>query len=145
MLKQYIGTKIILAESQDKDGQGGMKVIYKDDYESWSPVDIFADTYRRTDNMNFGLAIEAMKMGKRVARTGWNGKNMFIYLEGGYGIAPLDLRGPAATHVFPLVDCKETVEICQHIDMKSVDNSIVVGWLASQTDILSDDWFIVSR
>ena len=37
----------------------------------------------------------------------------------------------------------DEVEICSHIDMKSADNKIVIGWLASQTDMLAEDWEIV--
>lgn len=75
--------------------------------------------------MNFGQAIEALKQGKKVARKGWNGKGMFIYLT-------------------VVSECDPTVKINPHIDMKSADDSIVIGWLASQTDIISDDWYIVS-
>jgi len=97
--------------------------------------------------MTFGLAIEAMKNGHKVARTGWNGKGMFVYLVKSTEI-PIDfLRGECRTHIFPLhseiSDCETTQKISGHIDMKSVDGSIVVGWLASQTDILAEDWGIV--
>ena len=58
----------------------GYKVRYADGYESWSPKDVFEAAYRRTDGMNFGLAIEAAKMGKKIARAGWNGKNQYVEL-----------------------------------------------------------------
>ena len=77
--------------------------------------------------MNFGQAIEELKKGKKVARKGWNGKGMFIYLTFGS-------------------QCDEKIlkkKINPHIDMKSSDDSIVIGWLASQTDMLSEDWYIV--
>ena len=92
----YIGTKIIQAEPAyrcdgmvyPKSGQyprsmhmeDGYKVRYPDGYESWSPKDVFEEAYRPTDAMTFGLAIEAMKKGKKVARAGWNGKNQHIEL-----------------------------------------------------------------
>lgn len=46
MLQRYIGTKIILAEPQDKDGQAGYKVVYPDGYTSWSPAAAFDQAYR---------------------------------------------------------------------------------------------------
>lgn len=77
-------------------------------------------------DLSFGVALDALKAGKRVARIGWNGKGMFLFRVdggdfGGYGI---DL--PAAPY----------------IAMKTAQNN-VVPWLASQADILSDDWLLV--
>ena len=45
-MKTYIGSKIIQAESQEKDGRQGYKVIYPDGYVSWSPTDVFEEAYR---------------------------------------------------------------------------------------------------
>ena len=69
--------------------------------------------------LNFGQAIEALKQGKRVARKNWNGKGMFIFMR------------PA--------DELNTAYLC----MKAADGTIVNGWLASQTDMLSEDWAIL--
>lgn len=91
--------------------------------------------------MTFGEAIEAMKRGEKVARSGWNGKGMFVYLVKGRIVSRGDLRNEAAFH-YPL-DEKGPIRICDHIDMKAADGSIVVGWLASQTDMNSADWSIV--
>lgn len=74
--------------------------------------------------MNFGQAIEEMKKGKKVARNGWNGKGMYIYITFGS-------------------QCDENRKINPHIDMKAANDSIVIGWLGSQTDILAEDWYIV--
>lgn len=86
------------------------------------------------NNLSFGTAITAMKLGKKVARDGWNGKGMFIYHvpENSY---------PAVTDI-----AKETfgsiVPYGAYLAMKTAQNN-VVPWLASQTDILADDWAIV--
>ena len=86
--------------------------------------------------MNFGEAIEAMKSGKKVSRSGWNGKGMFLFLVNGskfkVSIAPLNTIYEEDTEV----------EYCPHIDMKTADNKIV-PWLASQTDVLAEDWGLV--
>lgn len=90
--------------------------------------------------MNFGKAIELLKQGKRVCRKGWNGKNMFIYLVKGTDLADRnDLRNEADEHIPNL---ENGVKINSHIDMFAADETIVVGWLASQTDILAEDWEI---
>lgn len=45
-MQAYIGSKIINAEPQDKDGQPGYKVVYPDNYVSWSPKAVFEEAYR---------------------------------------------------------------------------------------------------
>ena len=87
-MEKFIGVKIISAEPQPAptamgtypEGADGYKVVYEDGYISWSPTAIFDEAYRRIDAMTFGLAIEAMKKGLKVARSGWNGKDMFVYM-----------------------------------------------------------------
>ena len=105
-------------------------------YVSWSPKEQFEKAYRKASGMPFGLAVEAMKMGKKVARVGWNGKGMFVFLVQGSTFkvsrAPLNQFYEEGTEV----------NYCPHIDMKTADNKIV-PWLASQTDVLADDWYIV--
>ena len=83
--------------------------------------------------MDFGDAIRAMKDGKRVAREGWNGKGMFLFLVNGYTFKVnreplLSIMGDGAQ-----------VQYHAHIDMKTAQG-YVVPWLASQSDMLSEDW-----
>lgn len=85
--------------------------------------------------MNFGAAIEALKQGKRVARTGWNGKGMFVYLTKG-----VDVTQARDNALDEIIRVNGFCKINSHIDMKAADDSIVCGWLASQTDMLSEDW-----
>lgn len=89
--------------------------------------------------MDFGMAIIALKRGEAVARKGWNGKGMFLTLQAGSEVAGTNMRNEPAKNYYG--DSK--VKICPHIDMKSADGSYVVGWLASQTDMLAEDWEIV--
>ena len=85
---------------------------------------------------NFGEAIELLKQGKKVARSGWNGKGMFVFLVPGsvFKVNRAPLLG-----IYP-----EGTEITYHahIDMKTADNQIV-PWLASQTDVLAEDWVVL--
>ena len=90
--------------------------------------------------MNFGQALKVLHHGKKVARKGWNGKGMFIYLESGSLITPDKIRNLTLAKSIP--NSQKHININPHIDMKSADGSIVVGWLASQTDLLADDWII---
>jgi len=74
--------------------------------------------------MNFGEALAALKDGKKVARAGWNGKNLWIRL------VPGDRGGQ------PTYPCRPYVE------MKDAQDYLV-PWLASQTDLLAEDWSTV--
>lgn len=89
--------------------------------------------------MNFGEALQLCKGGAAVARSGWNGKGMFIFYVPGSTIEvsadrPLGIAVPA------LVGKK--VEYRPHIDMKTAQGDIV-PWVASQTDTLATDWVVV--
>ena len=143
-MQKYIGTKIIEAEpckawkdtKLHKAGEDGYKVRYPDGYESWSPKDVFEEAYRPTDCMNFGLAIEAAKKGAKITRRGWNGKGMFLYYvpEGRY---------PAITDAAKSIAAEDgKVDYGAYIAMKTAQGN-VVPWLASQTDMLADDWEVV--
>ena len=89
--------------------------------------------------MDFGMAIEALKRGKAVARKGWNGKGMFLTLQEGSEVPGTKMRNKPAKDYYG----GSTVKIASHIDMKAADGTYVVGWLASQTDMLAEDWDIV--
>lgn len=92
--------------------------------------------------MNFGQAIDALKAGHKVARAGWNGKGMWLVLVPGTPTAQLRDGTPYRTAT-GLAEC----EILPHIDMWTTNaqgrRAMLPGWLASQTDMLSDDWEIV--
>lgn len=83
--------------------------------------------------MNFGDAIAALKAGKRVARAGWNGKGMFLFLVGGSTFTVN--REP----LMSILGEGTQVQYHAHIDMKTAQG-YVVPWLASQADMLSEDW-----
>lgn len=89
----------------------------------------------------FGHAIEALKKGHRVTRHGWNGKGMFIYLTPGSTIPKHHLRPETADALS--VTMGPTATFNSHIDMKTADGTIAIGWLASQMDMLAEDWMIV--
>ena len=83
--------------------------------------------------MNFGDALKALKSGHSVARAGWNGKGMFLFLVPG---STFKVNRPPLLGIYP-----EGTEINYrpHIDMKTV-NGEIVPWVASQSDLLEEDW-----
>lgn len=148
-MRKYIGTKIIQAVPAVRidgviytyDGpipramnrEDGYKVIYPDGYVSFSPKSVFEEAYRPTDDMSFGLAIEAAKKGHKIARRGWNGKNQYIELAHSISYVSPDLR---------VINCNH-----DSIGNKAFafvgTSGVQMGWLASQADMLADDWYIV--
>lgn len=83
--------------------------------------------------MDFSEALDQLKHGERVARSGWNGKDMFLFLVPG---STFKVNRPPLLGIYT-----EGTEIsyCPHIDMRTADGKIV-PWLASQTDLLAEDW-----
>lgn len=92
--------------------------------------------------MTFGEALEELKRGGKVARKSWNGKGMFLFLSPGNEIMTGQLRADVAEYYYQSAE-QTMVKFSPRIDMKAADNTIVIGWLASQTDMLADDWEIV--
>ena len=92
--------------------------------------------------MNFGEAIELIKQGKKITRSGWNGKNMYLWLKPATTIKSEWCKDPILKEIVDNNGGES--EALGTICMKTADNKILTGWLASQTDMLSDDWFIVT-
>ena len=82
--------------------------------------------------VNFGEAVEALKQSKRVQRLGWNGKGMFLVFVKGedYQLNTIAKQNLVGDTQLPW------------IGMKTADNSFV-PWLASQTDIIAEDWIVL--
>ena len=136
------GEKVIVPHDEDKPQKvkdavacdDGYKVVYyPDGYESWSPKEVFEAAYRRTDGLNFGLALEAAKAGKKIARAGWNGRDQYVELGVDFDYCTVNGENGYAHH--------------EDIGSKALvfvgTRGRQVGWLASQADMLADDWCIV--
>ena len=150
----YMGTKVILALrmtrqvyndyrgwtlSADEDGSdAGYLVEYVDGgprnderhigYISWSPKGVFDGHYHSaTKGMSFGHALEAVKRGYRVARKGWNGKGMWLTLQVPDAHSKMTLP-------YVYLNYPTTSEFTP---------GARVPWLASQTDMLADDWVLI--
>lgn len=161
-MQRYIGSKAINAKPMtrqeyndfrgwklpdDENGDdAGFLVEYLDGgqantqqyagYVSWSPKDVFERAYKPATGMDFGGAVAAIKAGAKVAREGWNGKGMFLFLVPGSTFqvnrAPLMGIYPEGT----------TINYRPHIDMRTA-NGEIVPWVASQSDVLENDWVLV--
>lgn len=126
-----------LVEYQAKEGQP-QNVEGHAGYVSWSPADVFHDSYHSLkEGVPFSIALDMVKNHKaRAARKGWNGKGMFIFLVPGSTFEVN--REP----LLSILGEGTKVDYHGHIDMKTA-NGQIVPWLASQTDILAEDWTFV--
>ena len=80
---------------------------------------------------SFGEAIKYLKQGMKVARKGWNGKEMYLFLADGKDL----------TFLFSVGNLKCISSVC----LKTAQNNICVGWVASQADMLAEDWVFVKQ
>lgn len=104
-------------------------------------------TYMNTEKLGLGECLTLMQNGHKMARSGWNGKNMCIYLTEA-SEAPFCCMKPAVQDALRVsnrepVNHAEKVHINPHIDLVCADGSITCGWVASQTDMNARDWYIV--
>lgn len=106
--------------------------------------------------MTFGEALEALKRGGRVTRSGWNRQGMWIVLvrpdEGGLPIYPerrlegysvLFRSEPDTDYPYALHEVYPRPRLLPWIGMKTADDAFV-PWLPSATDLFAEDWEVVS-
>lgn len=119
----------------------GYKVTYPDGYVSWCPKAQFEAAGRPCDGMTFGMAVEAMKRGAKVARRGWNGKGMYIWVMPGSTVSGCNqVTDP---HLAEIDKAEGEIRFLGSIRMRTATGDVLTGWLASQTDMLAEDWEIV--
>jgi Protein of unknown function (DUF2829) len=161
-MEKYIGVKLINAKPmtrgaysnlrgwtltpQENPSDEGYLVEYNDGgkanhpdfsgYISWSPKAVFEKSYLACDGLTFGLAVEALKLGYKVSRAGWNGKGMWLAFVGG---TEANGRNAYAIGLLPTPEF-----LSPWIGIKNANNHFV-PWVASQTDVLADDWAIITE
>lgn len=164
---QFIGTQTIMATVMtlgDYNHYRGWSLPFDEDpkemgylierpngSETWMMASAFLDVYRCDGTYDFGHALFLLKQGARVSRAGWNGKGMWIALTPGSSFPSEKAKVGAPTHRRDelLGDLRPSddplmINCLPHIDMRSADGDMVIGWLASQTDMLARDWGVVT-
>lgn len=150
MTHRYIGTKEVTAWPAEKDGKPGYGVKYADGYTSWSPADAFEAAYRTSEPgmaqaLTFGDALHYLKLGKKVARTGWNGSGMWVTIAG-------PLAGTTIGHEkfwsknnaqFAYDQPNSEVTVRPYFTIKTTNDEIA-SWAPSVGDCLAEDWMVLS-
>jgi hypothetical protein len=131
----YLVELVDSSESNHTDHEG---------YISWSPKKQFEEFNQSVEGMTFGHAIECLKKGLMVARQGWNGKGMFLFYLPAGKIPKSAIHDGALKSVVEQVE-GDYFEALGSIRMWTADKKVLTGWLASQTDMLAEDWVIVDK
>lgn len=146
MVPEHEGTTIVMftkegkqIDFKDGDIMFSLQNICEDD---WEVLDSTVTPKLDIHTFTFGEAIRKLKNGKRVARQGWNGKRMFLWLKRGTPIKKEWCKDPMLLDVFDKLGV-EYVDGLPTICMKTADNCVLTGWLASQTDMMAEDWIEV--
>ena len=116
-------------------------------YVSWSPTEVFEKSYKVNGRLSFGQAVDqGLKKGKRITRSGWNGKGMFIFMQVPAEI-PMDTVPKMQSLPQSVKDVfiereQKGITYKNQIAMVYPDNTIY-GWVASPSDVLEEDWIIL--
>lgn len=121
-------------------------------WDSMSAIPLRWSQYEKKEenNMNYSEALQKVKEGYKVARQGWNGKKMCVYLAKGSSVPYHDLKQEVRNALDVVrseelgnIQCQCDIKIHDHIDMVNAQGEIIVGWVASQTDTLAEDWILL--
>lgn len=99
------------------------------------------DEQKKEDCFDFSSAIRYIKAGTKACRKGWNGKGMFIYLNRGSTEDKNKAIDGIPRYLFDDGDTGISTRL-PNINMRSASGATVTGWLASQTDMLAEDWML---
>jgi hypothetical protein len=168
-MKMYLGTRAIKAvpmtraeyniyrgwELQENEktmgeDQGFLVEALNSGHVSWLIKEEFEAIYEPVDGMSFGLAIEAAKLGRKIARAGWNGKGMWVVYMSGMSLPPYSTQGTERKvndRTAKLIGEDTPLETLPYFAMWTINSdgrrAWLPGWLASQSDMLAVDWRIV--
>lgn len=96
--------------------------------------------------MDFGEAIREAKQGSKVARQKWNGKNMFIVFMSGMTLPPYNTQGTSRKvndRTAQFIGEDKPLNSQPYFAMYNAQEEWIPGWVASQSDMLDDDWYVV--
>lgn len=165
----YVGTKAVLAHPMTREeyndyrgwkvpenenpSDKGFFVEYTDGgkpnhhdhvgYVSWSPADVFNQSYKPNGQLSFSAALELLKAGHKVARIGWNGKDQWLSIS-----CPESKEVPASGFWSPhnaefAKNNGGSAKVAPCITLKTAQNTIAMGWIPSTGDLFANDWKLV--
>lgn len=172
VMTAFVGTKSVLAtpmtrgkyneyrgwqipENEDPNEQGYL-IEYVDGgkpnddrhqgYISWSPKDVFERSYKPpklNSSLTFGEALEHLKNGKKVARSGWNGKNQYV-------VAQAQVTTTEATKIWNPHNREHAeklggfIDVAPYCTLKTAQDTLAMGWVPSTGDLFAEDWTVLA-
>ena len=103
--------------------------------------DLIVEEIDNDIGLSFGAAIALMKKGKKVARKGWNGKGMYVWIMPGSTVK--GCKNIVDPHLADIDKAEGEIRFLGSIRMRTATGDVLTGWLASQTDMLAEDWLVV--
>ncbi len=131
-----------------EEADGDFIIKESDDDIYHCPRAVFEQKYRPMNNtgLTFGEAIEAAKSDKKIARKGWNGKNMFVVYMPPLKLPPYNTTDTARKvndRTAKFIGEDQPLDCQPYFAMYNAQGQWIPGWLASQTDMLAEDWCII--
>lgn len=141
-IMMYCKDGTIMKLTDTKDILYTLEFITRND---WEIVDN-SYAFEHVSTMRFEEALRYLRIGKRIARKGWNGANQYVYLTKGSTVPFDSLKEETYAHY--TLDEKRNIDhvnvnIKDHLDLKNAQDEIIIGWVPTQSDLLADDWYIV--
>lgn len=105
-------------------------------YPVFEEKEEFEKRFFDAENVTFSIALDAMKRGGRIARKGWNGKGMYVFLAD-------DVEFRTEADISEFENAEDGVYTSEMMVLRTAQGTFQPGWLATQSDILADDWYVL--
>lgn len=112
------------------DGGNGYPVVV--------PKEEFEKEFFPAENLTFSVALDALKRGERIARKGWNGKGMYVFLAS-------EVEFHTMADISEFAEKEDGVYTSDMMVLRTAQGTFQPGWLATQSDILAEDWYVLGR
>lgn len=122
------GLRRIIEEGYSYDGGNG--------YPVFMPKEEFEKEFFPAENLTFSVALDALKRGGQIARKGWNGKGMYVFLAS-------EVEFHTMADISEIADRKDGVYTSDMMVLRTAQGTFQPGWLATQSDILAEDWYVL--
>lgn len=105
-------------------------------YPVFEEKEEFEKHFFPAENINFSIALDALKRGGRIARRGWNGQGMYVFLAE-------DVEFHTEADISEFENAEDGVYTSEILVLRTAQGTFQPGWLATQSDILADDWYVL--
>jgi len=108
-----------------------------------SPKDVFESTYRANGSLTFGDALVVLKQGRKVARSGWNGKDQYVVAQS----QTTTTEAPKIWNLHNKAHAEKlggSIDVAPYCTLKTAQDTLVMGWVPSTGDLFAEDWLIIN-